>query len=99
MPDVVGYVNINGHDNERNLWESVVKHDPFFAEGSVHSHGQSIGMIYSGSAAIAQAAAQLVDVQYVELPPILTLSRRQLRQTTSSRSGKCSSEQIPLLKR
>ena len=32
-------------------------------------------MIYSGSAAIAQAAAQLVDVQYEELPSILTLSK------------------------
>ncbi|RPA90402.1 putative xanthine dehydrogenase [Choiromyces venosus 120613-1] len=31
--------------------------------------------VYAESAAIAQAAAQLVDVQYKELPPILTISK------------------------
>ncbi|RPA92111.1 hypothetical protein L873DRAFT_1838536 [Choiromyces venosus 120613-1] len=49
--------------------------EPFFAKDFVHSHGQSIGIVYAESAAIAQAAAQLVDVQYGELPPILTISK------------------------
>ena len=62
VPGVVGYVNINDLDDERNHRGSVVKDDPFFAKDSVHSHGQAIGMIYAESAAIAQAAAQLVDV-------------------------------------
>ncbi|PUU76222.1 molybdopterin binding aldehyde oxidase/xanthine dehydrogenase, partial [Tuber borchii] len=74
IPGVVGYVDINDLENERNLWGSVVKDDPCFAKGSVHSQGQPIGMIYAESTAIAQAAAQLVDVQYEGLPPILTIS-------------------------
>ncbi|RPA92091.1 hypothetical protein L873DRAFT_1794484 [Choiromyces venosus 120613-1] len=44
VPDVIGFVDIDDLDDERNLW------------------------------AIAQAVAQLVDVQYEELPPILTIS-------------------------
>jgi len=74
VPGVVGYVDINDLDDGRNLWGSVVKDDPFFAKDFVYSHGQPIGMVYAESAAIAQAAAQLVDVKYEELPPILTIS-------------------------
>ena len=54
---VVGYVDMNDLEDEPNIWGSVVQDDPFFAKGSVHSHGQPIDMIYSASAAIAQAAA------------------------------------------
>ena len=57
VPSVVRYVDSNDLDDEQNLWGSVMKDDPFFAKGSVHSHGQPIGMIYAESAAIAQAAA------------------------------------------
>ncbi|RPA90528.1 xanthine dehydrogenase [Choiromyces venosus 120613-1] len=74
VPCVAGFVDINDLDDGRNLWGSVKKDEPFFAKDFVHSHGQPIGMVYAESAAIAQAAAQLVDVQYEELPPILTIS-------------------------
>ncbi|RPA90536.1 hypothetical protein L873DRAFT_1831700 [Choiromyces venosus 120613-1] len=74
VPGVAGFVDINDLDDERNLWGSVKKDEPFFAKDILHSHGQPIGMVYAESAAIAQAAAQLVDVQYEELPPILTIS-------------------------
>ncbi|RPA88708.1 hypothetical protein L873DRAFT_1832155 [Choiromyces venosus 120613-1] len=74
VPSVAGFIDINDLDDERNLWGSVKKDEPFFAKDFVHSHGQPIGMVYVESAAIAQAAAQLVDVQYEELPPILTIS-------------------------
>ncbi|RPA96055.1 hypothetical protein L873DRAFT_1791827 [Choiromyces venosus 120613-1] len=50
------------------------KDKPLFAKVFVHSYGQPIGMVYAESAAISQAAAQLVDVQYEELPPIFTIS-------------------------
>ena len=67
---VVGYVDMNDLEDGPNIWGSVVQDDPFFAKGSVHSHG----MICAGSAAIPRGVAQLVDVQYEELPPILTIS-------------------------
>ncbi|RPA96259.1 hypothetical protein L873DRAFT_1829489 [Choiromyces venosus 120613-1] len=51
-----------------------IKGEPFFAKDFVHSHGQLISIVYAEPAAIAEAAAQLVDVQYEELPPILTIS-------------------------
>ncbi|RPA89984.1 hypothetical protein L873DRAFT_1795753 [Choiromyces venosus 120613-1] len=74
VPGVAGFVDINDLDDKRNLWGSVKKDEPFFAKDILHSHGQLIGMVYAESAAIAQAVAQLVDVQYEELPPILTIS-------------------------
>ncbi|KAG0132095.1 molybdopterin binding aldehyde oxidase/xanthine dehydrogenase [Tuber indicum] len=74
VPGVLGYVDINDLDDERNIWGLMAKDDLFFAKDFVHSHGQPIGMVYAESAAIAQAAAHLVDVQYEELPPILTIS-------------------------
>ncbi|RPA93268.1 xanthine dehydrogenase [Choiromyces venosus 120613-1] len=74
VPGMVGFVDINDLDDERNLWGSVEKGEPFFAKDFVHSHGQPTGMVYAESAAIAQGAAQLVDVQYEEFPPILTVS-------------------------
>ncbi|PWW71580.1 xanthine dehydrogenase [Tuber magnatum] len=74
VPGVVGYVDVNDLGDERNHWGPILKDDFFFAEDFVYSHGQPIGMVYAESAAIAQAAAHLVDVQYEELPPILTIS-------------------------
>ncbi|RPA93250.1 molybdenum cofactor-binding domain-containing protein [Choiromyces venosus 120613-1] len=61
VPGVAGFVNINDLDDERNLWGSAKKDEPFFAKDFVHSHGQPIGMVYAESVAIAQAAAQLVE--------------------------------------
>lgn len=69
----VGYVDKNSIPKEVNLWGSVVKDEPFFADGEVHSHGQPIGMVYAETALQAQAAAKKVKVVYEDLPAILTI--------------------------
>jgi xanthine dehydrogenase/oxidase len=69
----VGYVDKNSITKEANLWGSVVKDEPFFADGEVHSHGQPIGMVYAETALQAQAAAKKVKVVYEDLPVILTI--------------------------
>lgn len=74
MPGVVDYVDVNDLPDQRNFWGSIKKDEPFFAKDFVFSHGQPIGMVYAESAAIAQAAAKLVVVQYEELPAILSIS-------------------------
>jgi xanthine dehydrogenase/oxidase len=69
----VGYIDKHSIPKEANLWGSVVKDEPFFADGEVHSHGQPIGMVYAETALQAQAAAKKVKVVYENLPVILTI--------------------------
>ncbi len=69
----LGYVDINSIPREANLWGSVVKDEPFFADGEVHSHGQPIGLVYAETALQAQAAARAVKIIYEDLPAILTI--------------------------
>ena len=69
----VGYVDKNSIPKEANLWGSVVKDEPFFADGEVFSHGQPIGLVYAETALQAQAAAQAVKIVYENLPAILTI--------------------------
>jgi xanthine dehydrogenase/oxidase len=73
MPGVVGYVDKNSIAKEQNVWGSIVKDEPFFADGEVHAHGQVIGMVYAETALQAQAAARAVRVTYEVLPTILTI--------------------------
>ena len=49
------------------------KDEPFFADGEVFSHGQTIGMVYAETALQAQAAARAVKITYEDLPAILTI--------------------------
>jgi xanthine dehydrogenase/oxidase len=73
MPGVVGYIDKNSITKEQNVWGSIKKDEPFFAEDKVLHHGQVIGMVYAETALEAQAAAKAVKVEYEELPPILTI--------------------------
>ncbi|KAF2460152.1 molybdopterin binding aldehyde oxidase/xanthine dehydrogenase [Lineolata rhizophorae] len=73
MPGVVGYIDKNSIPKEANVWGSVKKDEPFFADGEVTSHGQIIGMVYAETALQAQAAAKVVKVTYEVLPAILTI--------------------------
>jgi xanthine dehydrogenase/oxidase len=69
----LGYVNRDSIRREANLWGSVVKDEPFFADGEVFSHGQPIGLVYAETALQAQAAARAVRIVYADLPVILTI--------------------------
>ncbi|KAF1842806.1 xanthine dehydrogenase/oxidase [Cucurbitaria berberidis CBS 394.84] len=73
MPGVVGYINRNSIPADVNVWGSIKKDEPFFAEDKVLFHGQVIGMVYADSALEAQAAARAVKVEYEVLQPILTI--------------------------
>lgn len=74
LPGVLGYVDYHDIPEDCSYWGSVVKDERFFAKGVVESHGQPIGMIYAETAAIAQAAAKAVYIEYENLPMILTIS-------------------------
>ncbi|CZR67703.1 probable xanthine dehydrogenase [Phialocephala subalpina] len=69
----VGYVDKHDVRPDQNLWGSVVKDEPFFADGEVFSHGQPIGMVYAETQLQAQAAARAVKIVYEDLPTILTI--------------------------
>ncbi|RDW77697.1 molybdenum cofactor-binding protein [Coleophoma cylindrospora] len=69
----VGYLDKSSLTKEQNVWGSVRKDEPFFADGEVFSHGQTIGMVYAETAIEAQAAAKLVRIVYEDLPAILTI--------------------------
>lgn len=69
----VGYVDKNSISKEANCWGSVVKDEPFFADGEVFCQGQPIGLVYAETALQAHAAARAVHVIYEELPVILTI--------------------------
>lgn len=73
MPGVVGYIDKNSIPADVNIWGSIKKDEPFFAEDKVLYHGHVIGMVYAESALEAQAAARAVKVEYEILPPLLTI--------------------------
>lgn len=73
MNGVVGYIDKNSIPKEANIWGSISKDEPFFADGEVQHYGQVIGMVYAETALEAQAAARAVRVFYEELPAILTI--------------------------
>ncbi|OCL10659.1 hypothetical protein AOQ84DRAFT_387369 [Glonium stellatum] len=73
MPGVVGYIDKNSIPTEANIWGSIFKDEPFFADGEVQHYGQVIGMVYAETALEAHAAARAVKVYYEELPAILTI--------------------------
>jgi xanthine dehydrogenase/oxidase len=69
----LGYVDKHSLSKEANFWGSIVKDEPFFADGEVFSHGQPIGLVYAETALQAQAAARAVMIIYEDLPAILTI--------------------------
>lgn len=73
MSGVSGYIDRNSIPADVNIWGSIKKDEPFFAEDKVLFHGQVIGMVYAESALEAQAAARAVKVEYEILTPILTI--------------------------
>ncbi|KAI1075775.1 xanthine dehydrogenase [Whalleya microplaca] len=75
MPGVVGYIDKDSVPQGSNNWGPIRVDEPLFAVDEVHSHGQTIGMVYAETALQAQAAAAKVRVRYETLPAILTINQ------------------------
>ncbi|OTB01068.1 hypothetical protein M426DRAFT_323722 [Hypoxylon sp. CI-4A] len=75
MPGVVGYIDKDSVPQGSNDWGPIRVDEPLFATDEVHSHGQTIGVVYAGTALQAQAAAAKVNVTYETLPAILTIDQ------------------------
>lgn len=74
MPGVVDYIDRNDLPSaEANKFGAPNFDEVFFAEGEVHTTGQTIAMILATSANRASQAARAVVVEYEELPAILTI--------------------------
>ncbi|KAK4555565.1 hypothetical protein LTR86_007318 [Recurvomyces mirabilis] len=74
IPGVVDYVDHHDLPNEKaNWWGAPNCDETFFAVDEVFTAGQPIGVILATSAAIAEAGAGAVRVQYEELPAIFTI--------------------------
>ncbi|OTA63259.1 xanthine dehydrogenase [Hypoxylon sp. EC38] len=75
MPGVVGYIDKDSIPRGSNYWGPIRADEPLFALDGVHSHGQTIGVVYAETALQAQAAATKVRVTYEALPAILTIDQ------------------------
>ncbi|GAD94479.1 xanthine dehydrogenase [Paecilomyces variotii No. 5] len=74
IPGVHDYVDHSSLPNaEANWWGAPNRDEVFFAVDKVTTAGQPIGIILANSAKVAEAAARAVNVDYEELPAILTI--------------------------
>lgn len=73
-PGVVGYLDRHSLSSpDINMWGSQRHDEPFFAEDTVVSHGQVIGMVLANSQLTARTAARRVSISYQVLPAIITI--------------------------
>ncbi|KAK0706964.1 molybdopterin binding aldehyde oxidase/xanthine dehydrogenase [Lasiosphaeria miniovina] len=71
---VVDYVDKNDMPNpQANRWGAPHFEEMFFAEDTIYTAGQPIGLILAKSAARAAEGARAVKVEYEELPAIFTM--------------------------
>ncbi|KAK3490396.1 xanthine dehydrogenase [Neurospora hispaniola] len=74
IPGVVDYIDKNDMPNAAaNHWGAPHYQEVFFAEDTVYTAGQPIGLIVATSAARAAEGARAVKVEYEELPAIYTM--------------------------
>lgn len=74
MPGVVDYVDKSDLPNAKaNYWGGPKHDEVFFAEDHVFTAGQPIALVVATSALKAQEAARAVNVEYEELPAILSI--------------------------
>ncbi|KAK3684039.1 molybdopterin binding aldehyde oxidase/xanthine dehydrogenase [Podospora appendiculata] len=74
IPGVVDYVDKNDLPDARaNRWGAPHFEEVFFAEDTVYTVGQPIGMVLATSAAKAAEGARAVKIEYEELPAIFTM--------------------------
>lgn len=74
MPGVVDYVDKNDLPSpSSNYWGGPKQDEVFFAEEYVYTAGQPIALVVATSALRAQDAARAVNVEYEELPAVLSI--------------------------
>ena len=74
IPGVYDYVNHKDLPNAKaNRWGAPNCDDYFFAEETVTTAGQPIGLILATSPKAAEDGSRAVKVEYEDLPPILTI--------------------------
>ncbi len=52
---------------------AIIHDEPLLADGEVHCVGQAVALVLAESAALCRKAAALVEVEYAELPALLTV--------------------------
>ncbi|XP_060082901.1 xanthine dehydrogenase/oxidase-like [Ylistrum balloti] len=57
----------------RNEWGIIVQDDVLFATSEVHFYGQPVGAILAETEQAAKKAARMVEIQYEDLPALLTI--------------------------
>ncbi|XP_038073974.1 xanthine dehydrogenase/oxidase-like [Patiria miniata] len=73
LEGVHAFVDVNDVPGCNMIGPTAPQDDPVFADGEVVHVGQLIGLVVADSQAIAQKAAKLVQVEYEELPAIITI--------------------------
>ncbi|KAJ1026109.1 hypothetical protein NDA18_003768 [Ustilago nuda] len=74
MPGVVDFVTYKDiPEGGSNVWNPPSMDETFFAESKVYTVGQIVGVIVADTKRNAQAAAHKVQIEYEDLPHILTI--------------------------
>ncbi|SPO26453.1 probable xanthine dehydrogenase [Ustilago trichophora] len=74
MPGVVDFITYKDiPEGGSNIWNPPSMDETFFAEDKVYTVGQIIGVIVADTKRNAQAAAHKVQIEYEDLPHILTI--------------------------
>ena len=63
-----------------NFFTGVMNDEPVFADGKVISFGQIIGVVVARDQPLAQRAAKAVKVVYEDLPSVITIEVRFVRE-------------------
>lgn len=79
---VISYIDHRDLPNERaNYWGTAAIDELFFAVDEVTSHGQIVGAIVAKTKLQAVKAARLVNIEYEDLPVILTIEQAMEKQS------------------
>lgn len=73
LPGVVGFFSSHDLEKEKNIFGVIEVDEKIFASNTVTTYGQVIGVIAAESRKIARGAVRFVEVQYEELPVVLTI--------------------------
>ncbi len=79
---VSGFVAIfTAKDLHHNVWGTIFQDQPLLADGEVRFVGESIALVAASTREAAQAARDLVEVEYEELPALLSIQAARKAQS------------------